>query len=109
MNVVQWNEDLYEKQLIERTIDACGGIVDIVIDFGTTSRSLHRSLQCLSKGGVVLVSEEVGEKLLPKFSKKADERECKIRAVANGTIEQLHDLVKLVSTNEVSINWIPFC
>jgi hypothetical protein len=47
--VVQWNEDLYEKQLIERTKDACQGTVDIVIDFGTTSRSLHRSLQCLSE------------------------------------------------------------
>ncbi|CAG2059878.1 unnamed protein product [Timema podura] len=49
VNVVQWNEDVYEKQLIERTIDACKGKVNIVIDFGTTSRSLHRSLQCLSK------------------------------------------------------------
>ena len=49
VNLVQWNEDLYEKQLIERTTDACKGEVDIVIDFGTTSRSLHRSLQCLSK------------------------------------------------------------
>lgn len=45
---MQWNEDLYEKQLIERTKDACNGFVDIVIDFGTTSRSLHRSLQCLN-------------------------------------------------------------
>lgn len=49
VNVVQWSEALYEKQLIERTIDACSGLVDIVIDFGTTSRSLHRSLQCLNK------------------------------------------------------------
>ena len=45
--MVQWSEDLYESQLIERTIDACEGNVDIVIDFGSTSRSLHRSLQCL--------------------------------------------------------------
>lgn len=48
VNFVQWNEDVYEKQLIERTKDACNGLVDIVIDFGTTSRSLHRSLQCLN-------------------------------------------------------------
>lgn len=48
VNLVQWNEDIYEKQLIERTKDACDGLVDIVIDFGTTSRSLHRSLQCLN-------------------------------------------------------------
>lgn len=88
--------------MIERTIDACGGVVDIVIDFGTTSRSLHRSLQCLGKGGVVLVSEEVGEKLLPKFSSLAEKREQKIRAVANGTIDQLKELVKLVASNEVS-------
>ncbi|EGI61403.1 Zinc-type alcohol dehydrogenase-like protein C1773.06c [Acromyrmex echinatior] len=58
VNVVQWNEDLYEKQLIERTMDACGGQVDVVIDFGTTSRNLHRSMQCLSKGGVVFVIKE---------------------------------------------------
>ncbi|XP_031638426.1 zinc-type alcohol dehydrogenase-like protein C1773.06c isoform X2 [Contarinia nasturtii] len=101
VNVVQWSEDLYEKQLIERTVDACGGAVDIVIDFGTTSRSLHRSIQCLSKGGVVLVSEEVGEKLLPKFSSLADKREVKLRSVADGTIEQLKQLVELVSSHEI--------
>lgn len=46
--MVQWTEDLYEKQLIERTTDACAGPVDVVMNFGTTSRSLHRSLQCLA-------------------------------------------------------------
>lgn len=102
VNVVQWSEDLYEKQLIERTIDACGGNVDIVIDFGTTSRSLHRSMQCLSKGGTVLISEETGDKLLPKFSSLADKREQHIRAVANGSIEQLRDLVDLVANKVVS-------
>lgn len=102
VNVVQWSEDLYEKQLIERTIDACGGTVDIVIDYGTTSRSLHRSIQCLTKNGVVLVSEEVGERLLPKFSSLAEKREVKLRAVANGTIEQLTQLVQMVSKRDVS-------
>lgn len=101
ITIVQWNEDLYEKQLIERTIDACNGSVDIVIDFGTTSRSLHRSMQCLNKGGVILLSEDVGEKLLPKFSRRAEEREQKIIAVANGTVNQLDELVKLVADKKV--------
>lgn len=48
VNVVQWNEDLYEEQLIERTKDACGGPVDIVIDFSATSRSIRRALKCLA-------------------------------------------------------------
>lgn len=103
MNVVQWSEDLYEKQLIERTINACNGLVDIVIDFGTTSRSLHRSLQCLNDGGIVLISDEVAEKLLPKFSRKADERKQHIEPVPTGTIEQLHELVRLVANGDVSI------
>ncbi|XP_034251512.1 quinone oxidoreductase isoform X1 [Thrips palmi] len=101
VNVVQWSEDLYERQLIERTTDACNGEVDIVIDFGTTSRSLHRSLQCLSKGGVVFMCSEVAEKLMPKFSRLADERQQRIKAVDMGTIEQLQELVKLVGNGEI--------
>lgn len=101
VNVVQWNEDLYEKQLIERTKDACKGEVDIVIDFGTTSRSLHRSLQCLSKGGVVFISSEVAEKLLPKFSRRAEERQQSIRPVDMGSIDQLNELVSLVANGEI--------
>jgi D-arabinose 1-dehydrogenase-like Zn-dependent alcohol dehydrogenase len=93
---------LYEKQLIERTVDACNGLVDIVIDFGTTSRSLHRSLQCLNEGGVVLISDETAEKLLPKFSRRAEERKQHIEPVPMGTVEQLHEVVKLVASGEVS-------
>ncbi|XP_047355247.1 quinone oxidoreductase isoform X1 [Vespa velutina] len=101
VNVVQWNEDLYEKQLIERTMDACQGQVDVVIDFGTTSRSLHRSIQCLSKGGVVFVIKEVADRLLPKFSRRAEERQQSIKSVEPGTLEQLHELVQLVASNEI--------
>ncbi|XP_045531406.1 uncharacterized protein LOC123718716 [Pieris brassicae] len=101
VKVVQWSEDLYERQLIERTTDACGGPVDIVLNFGTTSRSLHRSLQCLAPGGLVLVTEDVGEKLLPKFAKKAEDMNVSIVVVPNGTIEQLRELVQLVANGEI--------
>ncbi|XP_015171526.1 PREDICTED: quinone oxidoreductase isoform X1 [Polistes dominula] len=101
VNVVQWNEDLYEKQLIERTMDACQGQVDVVIDFGTTSRSLHRSIQCLSKGGVVFVIKEVADRLLPKFSRRAEEKQQSIKSVEPGTLEQLRELVQLVASNEI--------
>ncbi|XP_018320645.1 uncharacterized protein LOC108733819 isoform X2 [Agrilus planipennis] len=101
VNLVQWNEEVYEKQLIERTKDACRGPVDIVIDFGTTSRSLHRSLQCLNTKGIVLVNEEVAERLLPKFSRLAAERQQKIQAIQKGTIEHLQELVHLVAEGEI--------
>jgi len=131
---VQWNEDCYERTLIERTKDSLDGEVDIVIDFGTTSRSLHRSLQCLSKvseawqyytlynssrsklplwgyilwfiiipqGGIVLISSEVAERLLPKFSRRAEERQQSIKSVEVGSLDQLRELVELVASGQVS-------
>ncbi|GAB0091172.1 hypothetical protein DMENIID0001_059850 [Sergentomyia squamirostris] len=101
VRVVQWNEDLYERYLIERTIDACSGQVDVVIDYGTTSRSLHRSLQCLADGGIVLLSDEVAERLVPKFSAKARERNQRIEAVKAGSVEQLRDIVDLVARGDL--------
>jgi len=101
VHVVQWSECLYEPQIIERTKDVCGGPVDVVIDFGTTSRSLHRSMHCLSKGGVVLISDDVAEKLLPKFSRLSIEYQQEIIPVSNGTVQQLRDIVNLVANGSV--------
>lgn len=101
VNVVQWSEDLYEKQLIERTMDACGGPVDIVMNFGTTSRSLHRSMQCLAPGGMVLVTENIGDKLLPKFARKAEDLKVSIVVVPIGSIEQLRNLLDLVANVQI--------
>ncbi|XP_065165075.1 uncharacterized protein Drat [Atheta coriaria] len=101
VNLVQWSEDLYENQIIERTTNACNGLVDIVIDFGTTARTLNRSLQCLNRKGVVLVNQEVAERLLPRFSPIAEQKEQKIQAVAKGDVEQLKELVELVSSGEI--------
>ena len=47
VDIVQWSEDLYEEHLVDRTRDACGGHVDIVIDFSATSRSVRRAMKCL--------------------------------------------------------------
>lgn len=82
-------------------MDACQGYVDVVIDFGTTSRSLHRSLQCLEKGGVVFVIREVADRLLPKFSRRADERQQSIKPVDPGSLAQLEELVELVASGEI--------
>ncbi|KAK2711422.1 uncharacterized protein LOC136026389 isoform X2 [Artemia franciscana] len=101
VSVVQWNEEVYEKQLIERTIDACGGYVDIVIDFCSTSRSLNRAIHCLSRGGHIFLGTETAEKLLPKFSRRAEDRGIQMEAVEGGSLEQLKLLVELVSSSKV--------
>ncbi|XP_044765200.1 trans-enoyl reductase fsa3 isoform X2 [Coccinella septempunctata] len=102
VSVVQWNEDLFERQIVERTQDACRGLVDVVINFGITSRSLHRCLQCLNSGGIVFVSDEVADRLLPKFSKLIAEKNQKIEPVSLGSIDVLKELVELVSNGEIT-------
>ena len=103
VDVIQWNEELYERILIDRTKDACKGEVDVVIDFGTTSRSLNRSIQCLSKGGVVFLGHETADRLLPKFSRKAEEYGITIQAIETGSLQQLKELVELVHSGKVTI------
>jgi len=108
VDVIQWSEDLYERILIDRTIDACKGQVDVVIDFGTTSRSLNRSLQCLNKGGVVFIGHETADRLMPKFARKADDLAVSIQSVELGSIEQLNELVQLVSSGQVAVAFFCF-
>ncbi len=55
------------------------------------------------KGGIVLISSEVAERLLPKFSKRAEERQQTIKTVDVGTLDQLKELVDLVARNEVGV------
>ena len=51
----------------------------------------------------MFVSSEVAEKLLPKFSRRAEEREQTIKPVDMGSIDQLKELVELVGKGEVGI------
>lgn len=53
------------------------------------------------QGGVVLISEEVGERLIPKFSRMINERNQKIEIVARGSVEQLKQLVEYVANGDV--------
>lgn len=99
--MIQWSEELYERILIDRTKDACKGQVDVVIDFGTTSRSLNRSIQCLSKGGVVFLGHETAERLMPKFARKAEDYGIRIESVETGSLDQLRELVELVASGKV--------
>ena len=48
------------------------------------------------------MTEDVGEHLLPKFTKKAEAMKVNMEIVPNGSIEQLKELVALVASGEVS-------
>lgn len=54
------------------------------------------------QGGIVLISSEVSDRLLPKFSRRAEELQQTIKPVDLGSLEQLRELVELVSSGQVN-------
>lgn len=58
-------------------------------------------MHCLNKGGVVLISDEVAEKLMPKFSRLSVEYQQEIIAINNGSVEQLKELVHMVADKKI--------
>ncbi|CAG0899431.1 unnamed protein product [Cyprideis torosa] len=100
-NVVTWNDQLHEAALLERTVNVAGGPVDIVIDFGTTTRSLLRGLQCLNRGGVVLIGTEASEFLIRRLKCHIDDVGAKIHGVEMGSYDQLKELVDLVAMKKI--------
>lgn len=101
LNVVQWSEDCYEGQLIDRTIDSCQGRVDIVIDFAANPRSLNRSLKCLSKGGVIVIGAETSQRHMSRFSPVAEANGQTIVPVEMGSLDQLRTLLQLIEQKKI--------
>ncbi|KAL3843297.1 hypothetical protein ACJMK2_021238 [Sinanodonta woodiana] len=48
-DIIHWCEEEHEQSIIERTLDACRGGVDIVIDFVSSPRTMQRSLMVLNR------------------------------------------------------------
>ena len=53
-DIIYWNEEDHEQYLVERTLDACRGGVDVIIDYVGSNRSMQRSLKVLNRVSGVL-------------------------------------------------------
>jgi len=53
-DIIHWNEEDHEQYIIERTLDACRGGVDVVIDFVSSHRTMNRSLKVLNRVSILL-------------------------------------------------------
>ncbi|KAB7499856.1 hypothetical protein Anas_14551 [Armadillidium nasatum] len=80
VSIVRWNEVLHEEHLIERTMEACGGPVDI-------------------NGGALLFSSERSEGLLAKLATEAENH--KLVPIQLGSLDQLKTLVQLVNDGKI--------
>lgn len=55
-DIIHWNEEDHEQYIVERTLDACRGGVDVVIDFVSSRRTMNRSLKVLNRVGTVVIA-----------------------------------------------------
>lgn len=55
-DVIHWNEEDHEQYIIERTLESCKGGVDVVIDFVSSPRTVHRTLKILNRVSKTRVS-----------------------------------------------------
>ena len=53
-DIIFWNEEDHEQYIVERTLDACRGGVDVIIDFVGSHRTMQRSLKVLNRVSISL-------------------------------------------------------
>lgn len=55
-DIIHWCEEDHEQYIIERTLDACRGGVDIVVDFISSPRTMMRSLKVLNRVSIAFIA-----------------------------------------------------
>jgi D-arabinose 1-dehydrogenase-like Zn-dependent alcohol dehydrogenase len=48
-DIIHWNEEDHEQYIVERTLDACKGGVDVIVDFVSSPRTVQRDLKVLNR------------------------------------------------------------
>ncbi|XP_070199840.1 alcohol dehydrogenase-like isoform X3 [Littorina saxatilis] len=109
-DIVHWNEEDHEQYIVERTLDACRGGVDVIIDYVSSPRTMNRSLKVLNRFlSLCLVTQEglimVGGNSMKEVSISLNALAAKqqsIVGIPKGNMNQLRDLVNFVSEGKLS-------
>lgn len=99
-DIIHWCEEDHEQYIIERTLDACRGGVDVVVDFISSPRTMLRSLKVLNREGLILVGGNAMAEVSINLNTLAAKQQS-IVGIPKGTIEQLGELVQCVADKKV--------
>lgn len=99
-DIVHWNEEDHEQYIIERTLDACRGGVDVIIDYVGSPRTMQRSLKVLNREGQILVAGNSLAEVSISLAALAAKQQS-IVGIPKGNMNQLRDLVNYISENQL--------
>lgn len=100
-DIVHWNEEDHEQYIVERTLDACRGGVDVIIDYVSNPRTMQRSLKVLNREGLILVGGSSQTEVSISLSALSAKQQS-IVGIPSGTLSQLQELVNFLSDEKLS-------
>ncbi|XP_025086851.1 uncharacterized protein LOC112559715 isoform X1 [Pomacea canaliculata] len=100
-DIVHWNEEDHEQYIVERTLDACRGGVDVIIDFVSSPRTMQRSLKVLNREGLILVGGNSMTEVSISLNALAAKQQS-IVGIPKGNLNQLQELVNFVTEGKLS-------
>ncbi|BFZ15706.1 hypothetical protein BsWGS_18745 [Bradybaena similaris] len=101
-DIIHWNEEDHEQYIHERTLDACRGGVDVIIDYVGSHRSMQRSLTVLNREGVILVGGNSTSDTNISLNALAAKQQS-IVGIPQGNINQLIELLNAVADNKLEV------
>jgi len=101
-DIVYWNEEDHEQYIVERTMDACRGGVDIIIDYVGSHRTMQRSLKVLNREGLILIGGNATTvTCIPLNSLAAKEQS--IMGIPKGNLNQLMEILNAIANNTLEV------
>lgn len=99
-DIVFWNEEDHEQYIVERTLDACKGGVDVIVDFVSSPRTVQRDLKVLNREGLILVGGNTLSEVSINLNVLAAKQQS-IAGIPQGTPEQLEQVIDAVASGKV--------
>ncbi|XP_076116415.1 quinone oxidoreductase-like protein 2 isoform X1 [Mytilus galloprovincialis] len=99
-DIIHWNEEDHEQYIVERTLDACRGGVDVIVDFVSSPRTVQRDLKVLNREGLILVGGNTLSEVSINLNVLAAKQQS-IAGIPQGTFEQLQQIIDMVADNKV--------
>ncbi|ESP05105.1 hypothetical protein LOTGIDRAFT_208046 [Lottia gigantea] len=108
-DIIHWNEEDHEQYIVERTLDACRGGVDVIIDLVSSPRTNQRSLKVLNRNGCILQEglilvggDSMSNSNVSISLNSLSAKQQSLVGIPKGNLNQLYDLLHAVQENKIT-------
>jgi len=100
-DVIHWNDAIHEEYILDRTLNACYGGVDIIIDYVSSPRTTNRALKVLKDEGILVVGGNSQYDIQFSLATLAEHQQV-VMGVSRGSRQQLAELAELMAQGAIT-------